>query len=131
VAPPGFAAPGVQNAFVAVAVVSGVAEVVSCVAGPAGYFVAVVVAGPEVFFVLDLSVPEPVGVFVAAVFVVPVSVADISGHRAFVDIALAFDISVPVSVVAAEVDSSGHPRFFVFPNTDCYPKFSNSVGVVC
>ena len=101
---PSVAAPGVRNAVVEVAVVSGVAElvvdvgviaeVVSCVAGPAVYFVAVVVVEPEVFFDLDLSVSEPEGVpegaFVA--FVVPVSVADASEHQAFVDIVLVFDI---------------------------------------
>jgi len=112
---PCIAAPEVQNAVVAAAVVSGVA---------------VVVVEPEDFFVLDLSVSEPGVVFVAVVFAVPLFVADVSEPPAFVDIVLAFDISVPVSVVVVEVDSSGRPRFFAFPNIDCHSKSSSSVEVV-
>ena len=84
---------------------------------------AVEVAEPEVVFaalVFAVEVAEPEGVFVALV-----SVADVAEPPASVDIALAFDFLAPVSVVAAEVDSSGHSRFFAFPNIDCYARFSN------
>jgi hypothetical protein len=90
---------------------------------------AVSVADLEVFepgavSVADLEVPEPRVVFVAVV-----SVADIVEPQASVDIALAFDVLVPVSVVAVEVDSSGRPRFLAFPNIDHFASSSSSVGV--
>ena len=47
-----------------------------------------------------------------------------------VDIAVAFVALVAVSVVAVEVDSSGRPRFFGFPNIDYYASCSSSVEVV-
>ena len=71
------------------------------------------VAGPEVenavvwvavfafVFVIELDVSEP-GVF----FVAPVSIAGVAEPQASVDIALASDVLVPVSVVAVEVYSS-------------------------
>src|SRR4030043_576729 len=66
----------------------------------------------------------------AFVFVALESVADVAEPQASVDIALAFDVLVPVSVVAAEVDSSGRPRFLAFPNVDYYASSSSSVDVV-
>jgi hypothetical protein len=63
-------------------------------------------------------------------FVALVSVADVSEPQASVDIAVAFDFSVPVSVVEVEVDSSGRSRFFAFPNIDYYSSSSSSVEVV-
>lgn len=108
--PPWVVAPEVQSAVVAVAVVSGVAELVVdvavvdvdvlYVADPAVCFASAAVVEPEVSFVPDLWVSEPGGFFAAAVFVVPASVADASVHRAFVGIVLVFDASFPVSVVA-------------------------------
>ena len=83
------------------------------------------VSEPWVVFVADLEVSEPGVVFVAFV-----SVADVAEPQASVDIALAFDVLVPVSVVAVAADSSGRPRFFAFPNVDYYASSSSSVEVV-
>ena len=70
-------------------------------------------------------VAEPLVVFVAAA-----SVADVAGPRASVDIAVVFDVSVPVSVAAVEVYSSARPMFFVFPNIYYCSSSSSSVEVV-
>jgi hypothetical protein len=117
VIPPGVAGPEVGNAVV------GVAEtqlVVSAVA-------VVVVAEPEVVFVVDPEVAEPGVAFVGILFVALVSAADVAEPQASADIALAFDVLVPVSVAAVEVDSSGRPKFHVFPNVDHYASSSSSV----
>ena len=87
-------------------------------------------AGPEVEnavvgVVVVSGVSEPV---VDAVAVV--SVADVSELQASVDIAVAFVVLVPVSVVVVEVDSSGRPKFLAFPNVDHYASYSSSVEVV-
>ena len=50
--------------------------------------------------------------------------------QASVDIAVAFVVLVPVSVVVVEVDSSGRPKFLAFPNVDHFASFSSSVEVV-
>jgi len=71
------------------------------------------------------EVSEPGVVFVALV-----SIADVAEPQASVDIALAFDVLVPVSVVAVEVDIYGRPRFLAFPNIDYYASPSSSVEVV-
>jgi hypothetical protein len=109
-------------------------------------FVAVVfvVAEPEVFALgfaaAELS-PEivflpavPWVVFVAVVSVVAesevVSVADVAEPQASVDIAVAFDFLVPVSVVVVEVDSSERPKLLAFPNVDPSASSSSSVEVV-
>ena len=84
-----------------------------------------VVVEPEVVFVVDLEVSEPGVVFVAVV-----SVADVAEPQVSVDIAVAFAVLVPVSVVVVEVDSSGRPKFFAFPNVDYYASSSSSVEVV-
>jgi predicted peptidase len=89
-----------------------------------------VVVEPEVVFVVDLEVSEPGVVFVAVVFVAVVSVADVAEPEASVDIAVAFDVLVPVSVVVVEVDSSGRPKFLAFPNVDHYATSSSSVEIV-
>src|SRR4030042_4996870 len=71
------------------------------------------------------------GVAVFAFVIVALeSVADVAEPQASVDIALAFDVLVPVSVVAVEVYSSGRPRFFAFPNIDYHASSSSSVDVV-
>jgi hypothetical protein len=84
------------------------------------------VAGPIVEnAVVGAAVPEiseP-----AVVFVALASVADVAEPLASVCSALAFDVLVPVSVVAVEVDSSGHPKFLAFPNVDYYASSSSSV----
>ncbi len=87
--------------------------------------VVVLVVEPGVVFVVDLEVCEPGVVFVAVV-----SVADVAEPQASVDIAVAFVVLVPVSVVVVEVDSSGRPRFPAFPNVDHFPSPSSSVEVV-
>ncbi|MGC1402428.1 MAG: hypothetical protein WA974_05815 [Thermodesulfobacteriota bacterium] len=50
--------------------------------------------------------------------------------QAFVDIAVAFVVLVPVSVFVVEVDSSGRPKFPAFPNVDHFASSSSSVEVV-
>ena len=89
--------------------------------------VVVLVAEPEVV----VLAAEPEVVVLAAepevVFVAVVSVAEL---QAFVDIAVAFEFLVPVSVVVVEVDSSGCPKFLAFPNVDHYASSSNSVEVL-
>ena len=95
----------------------------------------VVVAQPEVFALVSVAAelsPEVV-VLVAepgVVFVAVVSVADVAEPQASVDIAVAFVVLVPVSVVVVEVDSSGRPKFFAFPNICSFPNYSSSVEVV-
>ena len=54
----------------------------------------------------------------------------VSEPQASVDIAVAFVVLVPVSVVVVEVDSSGRPKFFAFPNICSFPNCSSSVEVV-
>ena len=88
---------------------------------------------PAVVAVAIVSGSAEPGVAVAVAAVVSVAVvvaADVAGHQAFVDIALAFYISVPVSVVGVEVDISGRSRFFAFANSYYYSSFSTSVEVV-
>ena len=57
-------------------------------------------------------------------------VFDVAEPQVSVDIAVVFVVLVPVSVVAVEVDSSGRPKFFVFPNIYSFPNCSSSVEVV-
>jgi hypothetical protein len=119
------AGPEVENAAV------GFAEVVFEIAEPGIAFVFVVaeivsdIAELEIVFVVDPEVSEP-GVDVVAV----VPVANIAERQASFDIALAFDVLVPVPVVAVEVDSSGCPSFFAFPNIDPAASPSSFVEVV-
>jgi hypothetical protein len=76
--------------------------------------VAVLAAEPEVV----VSVVESEVVFVAA------------EPQASVDIAVAFVVLIPVSVVVVEVGSSGRPKFLAFPNVDYFASSSSSVEVV-
>ena len=46
------------------------------------------------------------------------------------DIALAFDVLVPLSGLAIGGDTLGYPSFFAFPNIDYYPSSSSSVEVL-
>ena len=87
--------------------------------------VVVLAAEPEVV-VLAVE-PE---VVVLAVELAVLSVADVAEPQASVDIAVAFVVLVPVSVVVVEVDSSGRPRFLAFPNVDYFASSSSSVEVV-
>jgi hypothetical protein len=96
--------------------------------------VAVLAAEPEVVFVVDLEVFEP-GVVLAAgpevvVFVAGPEVVFVSEPQASVDIAVAFVVLIPVSVVVVEVDSSGRPKCLAFPNVDHFASSSSSVEVV-
>jgi hypothetical protein len=54
----------------------------------------------------------------------------VSEPQVSVDIAVAFVVLVPVSVVVVEVDSSGRPKFLAFPNVDHFASSSSSVEVV-
>jgi len=74
---------------------------------------------------VEPEVSEPGVVSVAVV-----SVADAAEPQVSRDIAVAFAVLVPVSVVVAEVDSPGHPRFFAFPSIDYYANSASSVEVV-
>jgi hypothetical protein len=91
-----------------------------------------VVAGHEVFAFffppVELS-PDvvPVTVEPGVFFVAVVSVADAAEPQASLDIALAFDDLIPVSVVVVVVDSSARPKFLAFPNVDHYASSSSSV----
>ena len=69
-------------------------------------------------------------VFVPFVSAAPVFAADAAAPQVFVCIAPGVAVSVPAAVVAAVVYSSGHPRFFVFPNSDSCPSSSSSAAVV-
>jgi hypothetical protein len=91
---------------------------------PEAFALAFAVAEPEAF-ALAFAVAEPEVFFVAVV-----SVADVAEPQASVDIAVAFVVLVPVSVVVVEVDSSGRPKFFAFPNICSFPNYSSSVEVV-
>jgi hypothetical protein len=62
--------------------------------------------------------------------VVAEPVFDVAEPQASVDIAVVFVVLVPASVVAVEVDSSGRPKFFAFPNICSSPNCPSSVEVV-
>ena len=97
----------------------------SVVAAAASEFSEPVAAFVDVGFVVDLDVSGYLAAFVALV-----SVADVAEPQAYVDIALAFDVSDPASVVALEGDSPGRPSFLAFPNVDHYASSSSRVGGV-
>ena len=139
--PPGVVGFEVEDAVVGVASVSEVTVAA---------FVAVVVepevasaseaAEPVAALVSEVAEPaasaseaaEPVVALVSEVaepVVASVVVGVVAEPQASVDIALAFDVSVPVSVVAVEVDSPGCPRFLAFPNVDYSASSSSSVQV--
>jgi hypothetical protein len=87
------------------------------------------VAGPEVEnAVVGVAAVHEVGE-PRVVFVVLVSVDDVAGPQASVDIAVAFVVLVPVSVLVVEVDSPERPNFLFFPNVDHFASFSSSVEV--
>jgi hypothetical protein len=90
-------------------------------------FVAAELSPEVVVLAAEPGVSEPGVGFVAVVFVAVVSVAE---PQASVDIAVAFDFLVPVSVVVVGLDNSGHPKFLAFPNVDYYASSSSSVEVV-
>lgn len=59
-----------------------------------------------------------------------VAVVSVSDPLVFVDIAVAFVALVPVSVVAAGVDSYEHPKFPAFPSIDYAANSSSSFEVL-
>ena len=64
------------------------------------------------------------------VLAVEPGVVYVSEPQASVHIAVAFVVLVPASVVVVEVDSSGRPKFFAFPNVWSFPNFSSPFEVV-
>jgi hypothetical protein len=93
--------------------------------------VVVLAAEPEVVS----AVAEPEVLALAAepevlVLAAEPEVVSVAEPQASADIAVAFVVLVPVSVVVVEVDSSGRPKFLAFPNVDHFASFSSSVEVV-
>ena len=87
------------------------------------------VVGPEVFGPEVVSVVGP-EVFAPVFVVVEPGVISVAEPQAAADIAAAFAVLAPVSVVVVEVDSPGRPKFLAFPNVDHYASSSSSVEVV-
>jgi hypothetical protein len=97
--------------------------------------VLVVELSPEVVVLVSELSPEVVVLVVelspeVVVLVSELGVVFVSEPQASVDIAVAFVVLIPVSVVVVEVDSSGHPKFLAFPNVDHFASPSSSVEVV-
>jgi hypothetical protein len=97
--------------------------------------IVVLAAGREIFALLFVAAelsPEIVALAAEPEVSEPgvVSVADVAEPQASVDIAVAFDFLVPVSVVVVEVYSSEHPKFLAFPNVEHFASSSSSVEVV-
>ena len=63
---------------------------------------------------------------IAVEYAVAASVEVVAEPEVTYDTAFAFALLVLVSVAAAEVDSSGHPSFHVFPNICCSSSSSSS-----
>ena len=74
---------------------------------------------------------EPVWVVEPELLVASESVPDVAELLASGGTAVVFVVLIPVSVALVEADSSGHPRFFAFPNTCSFPKYSSSSGHGC
>src|SRR4030042_292488 len=75
-------------------------------------------------------VSQSVLVVVSQSVLVVESVFDVAEPQASVDIAVVFVVLVPVSVAVVEVDSSGRPKFLVFPNVGFFASYSSSVELV-
>ena len=73
----------------------------------------------------------PVWVVEPELLVASESVPDVAELLASGGTAVVFVVLIPVSVALVEADSSGHPRFFAFPNTCSFPKYSSSSGHGC
>jgi hypothetical protein len=89
-----------------------------------------VVAAPEVVSAsveTEVSAAAPEA---GSAVVDPKVVSVVAQPEVSFDIAVAFVVLVPASVVVAEADSSGRPRFLAFPNADHFASFSSSVEVV-
>ena len=81
---------------------------------------------PEVVVLVELELLVEPELLVASE-----SVPDVAELLASGDTAVVFVVLIPVSVALVEADSSGHPRFFAFPNTCSFPKYSSSSGHGC
>jgi hypothetical protein len=86
--------------------------------------VVVLAAQPEVVCVAVVLVGQPVVVFGV------LSVADVAGPQVSVDIAVAFVVLVPLSVLVVEGDSSGRPTSPAVPSGDSSASPASSVAVV-
>ena len=78
-----------------------------------------IVGGLIALLVVASLAAEPAGV----------SAAHAAEHQACVRIPVAFDVSIPVSLLLTGADSAGHPRFLAFPNIDLYASSSSSAEV--
>jgi len=90
-----------------------------------------VMAQPKVFAAAALEAASEVAepqVFFAAAQLQVASVV-VASEAVSVDIAFAFVVLVPASVAVAGADSSGRPKFSVFPNADPFASSSSSVEV--
>jgi hypothetical protein len=92
--------------------------------------IVVLAAGREIFALLFVAAELSPEIVALAAEPGVVSVADVAEPQASVDIAVAFDFLVPVSVVVVEVYSSEHPKFLAFPNVEHFASSSSSVEVV-
>jgi hypothetical protein len=122
------------------ALVFAVAELspgVVVLAAELGVVFVVVELSPEAVFVAAELSPEVVVLVELELLVEPEllvaseSVPDVAELLASGDTAVVFVVLIPVSVALVEADSSGHPRFFAFPNTCSFPKYSSSSGHGC
>jgi len=111
-------APEVVSASVGIPVSAAALETCSAAVDPKVFSVVALEAG---FVAADPKIVSVVDQAEAFAAVAPEAVS--------VDIAFAFVVLVPASVVVAEADSSERPRFLVFPNVDHFASFSSSVEV--
>jgi hypothetical protein len=89
------------------------------------------VVEPEVVFSLVFVVETHAVALVSVAAELPPGVVFfVVEPQASVDIAVAFDVLVAVSLYTVEADSAGRPRFLAFPNADYAPSSSSSIEVV-
>ena len=111
-------APEVVSASVGIPVSAAALETCSAAVDPKVFSVVALEAG---FVAADPKIVSVVDQAEAFAAVAPEVVS--------VDIAFAFVVLVPASVVVAEADSSECPRFFAFPNDDHFASSSSSAEV--
>ncbi len=123
-----------EPSAVAAAVASEPSAVAAAVVSEPSAVAAAVVSEPSAVAAAVASEPSAVAAAVAsepsAVVAVEPGVVFVSEPQVSVDIAVAFVVLVPVSVFAVEADSSGRPRFPVFPNVYHFSNSSSFVEVV-
>jgi hypothetical protein len=122
------AAPGVVSASAETQVSAAELETVFPAADPKAFFS---VSELQVFFaaVEPEAVPEVAEPQVVFVVAQSEAFAAVATEAVSVDIAVAFVVLALASVVVAEADSSGRPKFLAFPNADHFASFSSSVEV--